>query len=100
MPRPRPPGQSWSGSSAIKELPRRKRSAISTPARGAEPQTVAELSARWAACYRAVYQVPVELDDAIMDVESGWNPYAVCNKGAVGLMQLMPETAHSLGVRG
>lgn len=70
-----------------------------SPARGAEPQTVAELSARWAAYYAAAYQVPVELVDAIIDVESGWKPYAVSDKGAVGLMQLMPETAFNYGVR-
>lgn len=68
-------------------------------ARGAEPRTLTELSARWAAYYAAVYHVPVELVDAIIDVESGWNPYAVSDKGAVGLMQLMPETACRLGVR-
>ena len=68
-------------------------------AHGAEPQTVGELAAGWAAYYAAVYRVPVELVEAIIDVESGWNPYAVSNKGAVGLMQLMPETAYRLGVR-
>jgi soluble lytic murein transglycosylase-like protein len=36
---------------------------------------------------------------AIIDEESGWNPYAVSNKGAVGLMQLMPRTAARFGVR-
>jgi len=69
-----------------------------SPARGVEPRTLSELSARWAAYYSAVYHVPVELVDAIIDVESGWNPYAVSDKGAVGLMQLMPETAYRLGV--
>jgi soluble lytic murein transglycosylase-like protein len=70
-----------------------------SPARGAEGQTVAEVSARWAAHYAAVYHVPVELVEAIIDVESGWNPYAVSDKGAVGLMQLMPETANRFGLR-
>jgi soluble lytic murein transglycosylase-like protein len=36
---------------------------------------------------------------AIIDEESGWNPYAVSEKGAVGLMQLMPQTALRFGVR-
>src|SRR5205809_1019481 len=69
------------------------------PVRGAEPRTLADLSAQWVAYYAVVYRVPVELVDAIIDVESGWNPYAVSDKGAVGLMQLMPETAYRLGVR-
>jgi soluble lytic murein transglycosylase-like protein len=67
--------------------------------RGAEPRTIGELSAQWSAYYAAAYHVPVELVDAIIDVESGWNPYAVSDKGAIGLMQLMPETAYRLGVR-
>jgi soluble lytic murein transglycosylase-like protein len=69
------------------------------PARAAQPQTLAEVSARWAAYYAAVYHVPVELVDAIIEVESDWCPYAVSSKGAVGLMQLMPETAYRFGVR-
>ena len=57
------------------------------------------LLARWAEHYAAVYQVPVELVAAIIDEESGWNPYAVSNKGAAGIMQLMPRTAVRFGVR-
>lgn len=34
----------------------------------------------------------------IIQVESGFDPQAVSNKGALGLMQLMPETAQDLGV--
>jgi soluble lytic murein transglycosylase-like protein len=41
----------------------------------------------------------VDLVAAIIDEESGWNPYAISNKGAVGLMQLMPQTAVRFGVR-
>ena len=68
-------------------------------ARAAEPKSVRESSARWAAHYSRVYQVPVALVDAVIQVESGWNPYAVSVKGAVGLMQLMPATAARFGVR-
>ena len=35
------------------------------------------VSAQWTEYYAAVYQVPVELVAAIIDEESGWNPYAV-----------------------
>ena len=57
------------------------------------------ISARWAVYYAAVYRVPIELVEAVIDEESAWNPYAVSRKGAVGLMQLMPETAARFGVR-
>ena len=60
---------------------------------------VRELSARWAEYYAKAYRVPVDPVDAIIDEESGWNPYAVSKKGAVGLMQLMPQTAVRFGVR-
>ncbi len=39
------------------------------------------------------------LMDALIRVESGYDPRAVSHKGAMGLMQLMPATASRLGVR-
>ena len=40
-----------------------------------------------------------ELVDAVIQVESAYNPLAVSAKGAQGLMQLMPRTANALGVK-
>ena len=42
--------------------------------------------------------VPEELFLRLVQQESGWNPKAVSSKGAIGLAQLMPATARSLGV--
>ena len=67
--------------------------------RAARAENIREFSARRAAVYASAFQVPVELVDAIIQVESAWNPYAVSIKGAAGLMQLMPATAIRFGVR-
>ena len=66
---------------------------------GAEPPPLRDYSARCVEYYANVYQVPVELVDAVIEVESNWQPYVVSPKGAAGLMQLMPATAVRLGVR-
>lgn len=44
------------------------------------------------------YRVDPAMINAIIMAESGYNPYAVSEKGAVGLMQLMPATASEMGV--
>ena len=49
--------------------------------------------------YTDKYGVDFALVKAIMTVESAFNPYAVSNKGARGLMQVMPETAKIYGVQ-
>ncbi|HBY71072.1 MAG TPA: lytic transglycosylase domain-containing protein [Lachnospiraceae bacterium] len=45
------------------------------------------------------YNVPVNLLKAIGKAESGFDPKAVSRCGAQGVMQLMPATAASLGVK-
>jgi soluble lytic murein transglycosylase-like protein len=44
------------------------------------------------------YDVDFALVKAVMHVESGFNPYAKSNKGALGLMQLLPTTAQRYGI--
>lgn len=45
------------------------------------------------------HQVDPKLVNAIIQVESGYNPRAVSSKGARGLMQLIPSTAARFGVQ-
>lgn len=52
----------------------------------------------WADYYARQYGIPVELVAAVIDVESAWQPGAVSDKGAAGVMQLMPATAYRFGV--
>ena len=59
-----------------------------------KPEAYAEF-VKGAAAY---YQLPEALIWGVMKVESGFNPNAVSDKGAQGLMQLMPHAAKDMGV--
>ena len=52
----------------------------------------------YVSAYASHYNVPIEFVRAVVEQESGWQRCPVSAKGAVGLMQLMPETARRLGV--
>jgi soluble lytic murein transglycosylase-like protein len=58
------------------------------------PVTPQELAAEAA----KKFSLPESFVRSVMRAESGFAPAAVSPKGAVGLMQLMPETARQLGV--
>lgn len=45
------------------------------------------------------YKLSRRLLEAVIEVESSFDRYALSSKGAQGLMQLMPDTARDLGVR-
>ncbi len=48
--------------------------------------------------YSLLHDLDPKLVSRIIEVESGFDPKNVSRKGAMGLMQLMPETAKELGV--
>jgi hypothetical protein len=45
------------------------------------------------------YNLDPLLVHSVIQVESNYNPYAISNKGAEGLMQLIPSTARRFGVK-
>jgi soluble lytic murein transglycosylase-like protein len=81
------PGKS--GMAVIVATPRvakRAADAPSAPVNGAQyEKVIAEAS--------ETFHLQPELLRAVIDVESRYNPNAVSEKGALGLMQLMPDTA-------
>ncbi|HEY3825740.1 MAG TPA: lytic transglycosylase domain-containing protein, partial [Bryobacteraceae bacterium] len=65
--------------------------AAGAPAKSQTPKEMAAQAAQ-------KYLLPDSFVQSVMKAESGFQPDAVSPKGAVGLMQLMPETARELGV--
>ncbi len=51
------------------------------------------------AAYAQHYGVPLDFARAVVEQESGWQVCVRSPKGAVGIMQLMPQTALRLGVQ-
>ncbi len=68
-------------------------------AEGATPTAASRPYAeQMAAQYAGEYRIPADMVRAVIRVESNWNPGAVSSAGALGMMQLMPETAQLLKV--
>jgi soluble lytic murein transglycosylase-like protein len=44
--------------------------------------------------------LPADIADAVVQVESNYNPYVIGGVGEIGLMQIRPQTAAMLGFRG
>jgi len=69
-----------------------------TYADAAHEVRIQRVSRFYATYYAGVFYLPVELVEAIIEVESAWKPKAVSVQGACGLMQLMPATAQRFAV--
>ncbi|RQR35395.1 MULTISPECIES: lytic transglycosylase domain-containing protein [unclassified Burkholderia] len=81
------------GTANLKVIVAAARPAESATKRAMPKRAVASSFADVIAEASRAFNVPPELLRAVIDVESGYNPKAVSDKGALGLMQLMPETA-------
>lgn len=77
-------GSSATGSSGSKRAPR--------------PRAAPSEMEAWIHEYARRLRLDPDLIRAVIQVESGFNPRAKSHKGAMGLMQLMPQTAAQLAV--
>ncbi|MEE8522476.1 MAG: lytic transglycosylase domain-containing protein [Thermoanaerobaculia bacterium] len=68
---------------------RRQSSSLQDP----DPELV-----HWIELYARRENLNPRLVQAVVQVESGYNPRALSRQGAMGLMQLMPDTARQMGV--
>jgi soluble lytic murein transglycosylase-like protein len=85
--------EQYSGSSRLKPDPFKDGTGVAPyngKYRGLYLQKARAAAAKWS--------VPEDLFLKLIAQESGWDPQAVSPKGAVGLAQLMPDTADHLGV--
>lgn len=65
------------------------------------PRYTGSYNGPWLEVARAAarrHGIPEDLFLRLVQQESGWNPQAVSHAGAIGLAQLMPDTAARLGV--
>jgi len=78
----------------------KKKSSGTRSSNASRPRDVARYSRYNALISEAarLYQLPESFIRAVMRVESDFNPSVVSRAGAMGLMQLMPRTARSMGV--
>ena len=72
---------------------------LATPCWAAAGYTDRQQAEYYVAAFAEHYAVPVEFVRALIEQESAWRRCAISNKGAAGLMQLMPDTARRLGVQ-
>jgi soluble lytic murein transglycosylase-like protein len=70
---------------------------VEAPGVGLQPSSNGEIRGMIQSAARQAGVDPL-LFDSLVAVESGYNPSATSNKGAIGLAQLMPGTASELGV--
>lgn len=82
------PRRDAAGRHGTTPAPSRQAAAVA-PDRGPYGEAIAAAAQR--------YQLPSDLVRAVIQVESAFNPKAESGKGAVGLMQLLPETGKAMG---
>ncbi|MEW9920731.1 lytic transglycosylase domain-containing protein [Marimonas sp. MJW-29] len=74
---------------------------VNTPSKWQTPRYTGKYRGQFLAMAKQAatrHGVPVDLFLRLVQQESNWNPGAVSHKGAIGLAQLMPETARLLRV--